>query len=94
MNYCFDSVELLQLTQRERDEIAHAQQLAETDDLVLRRDADLLHFVDGKANGVLVVRGDHDADALGVRFVVLQDLRRAKRRGKWYQSFEYEDSYC
>lgn len=64
------------LTQRERDVIAHAQQLSETDDLVLRRNADLLHFVNSKANGILVVRCHHDSDALGVSLLVFQDLQK------------------
>lgn len=52
------------LTQRKRDVIAHGQQLSETDDFILGTDADLLHFLDRKAYGVLVVRGHHYADFL------------------------------
>ena len=55
---------LQRLTQRERDVIAHAQQLPEADYLVPGPDAVLLHQLYGVADRVLVVGRHHDAQTV------------------------------
>lgn len=60
------------LTKREGDEVAHAKELSEANNLVFRFDADLLHLLNSVPDGVFVVGGDHDANLPLVFPAVLQ----------------------
>ena len=60
----FPNDEVRFCTQGEGELVAHSEELSEANVLVLWPDVELLHLLDGEPDGVLVVAGHHDSDAL------------------------------
>lgn len=65
---------VLCVTQWHCDVITHSEQLSETNDFILRRNANFFHLFDGESNGIFVMWCNHDTNFLGIFTFVFHNL--------------------